>query len=148
MAKKDKLRPIERKAIGMMVSKDVTGKTNQDIADDLGIDITTLWQWRQKEPFIKELNNQAEKIQQSIVNDAYAGLRSIMADSKAKDSNKIQAIKLILQQQGKMTERKEHTIKSDEPDISAMLDKLKTDKDSKERLKEHDREEHEDVSLD
>ena len=128
--RKKGLRPIERKAIGMLVSKDVTGQTNQDIADELGVDIKTLWQWRQKPEFIDELNEKAEEIQRGIISDAYQSLRTIINSPNSKDSNKINAIKLVLQQQGKLTDRQEITHKTDEPDITDMLSRLKAERDS------------------
>lgn len=115
----------QKKAIAMLVNQDVTGQSKQDIADELGINISTLWDWRRKPKFIKELNKQAERIQEGIINDAYSQIRQLISNPNTSDANKIQALKLALQNQGKLVDKQEQTIKKEEPEFDKMMEELK-----------------------
>ena len=45
-----------------LVQKDITGKTNEEIAEEIGINIATLYRWRRNKLFNDKLTEMAESV--------------------------------------------------------------------------------------
>jgi len=122
----ERLKPKQLKAIDLMSMKDINGMNNKEIAKELGISSRTLYNWKNKDMFLNALNERAQLIQESILTEAYAELRRIALDKYANDSDRVNAIELILQQQGKLTDKQEHNVKTDKDDfdVKELLENL------------------------
>ncbi|PHF35395.1 hypothetical protein COF85_21945 [Bacillus toyonensis] len=103
LKKNDKqLTVIQQKAIQLIIMKDVTGKTMNDIADELGVDRSTIYDWQYKNPrFIEELNKQAEKVMDSFLVDCYGVLQEIVYDKKQSTKDRLSAIDKVLKMKKK-----------------------------------------------
>lgn len=128
--KRTELTEQQKKAIDLIVLKDEYGLTYDDIAERVGCTSRTLRNWRNNDLFNTELASRAELVQRAIVPDALAVLNSIIRNPKTKDSDRIKAIQLALQHQGKLNGKRTITHKTDErPSMIEMLDRLKDDSD-------------------
>ncbi|HDR7502776.1 TPA: helix-turn-helix domain-containing protein [Bacillus toyonensis] len=104
---------IQQKAIQLIIMKDVTGKTMNDIADELGVDRSTIYDWQYKNPrFIEELNVQAEKVMDSFLVDCYGVLQEIVFDKKQSTKDRLSAIDKVLKIKGKYVDKVEIDDKS------------------------------------
>ncbi|MFG3611425.1 phBC6A51 family helix-turn-helix protein [Rummeliibacillus stabekisii] len=128
VSKKSKkaLKPQQYKAIALMVYKDVNGLTNEDIAKEVGVNPSTLYEWKKREDFNAELLAQAEEVQRSFLADTYTQLRVIINSKKVNAGNKLKAIELVLKNQGRLKEVQETTVKADDKDINTLLKELNT----------------------
>lgn len=113
----------QRKAIAMIVSKDVTGMTNAEIAEKLEIDESTLYRWRNNKAYNDELTKQAEEIQRHFLAEGYNILRGLLT-GKTKESTKLKALELLFRNQGRMKDVREDTVIHKEADVDKLLDEL------------------------
>jgi hypothetical protein len=58
----DELSDRERKAIALLI----TGMTHTAVADELGVNRRTLWEWKQDPTFVAALNNEREAIREAM----------------------------------------------------------------------------------
>lgn len=93
--------------IGELIMKDITGKTNEDIAEQLGINIATLYRWRKSKMFNDRLTQEAEELQKSYLADTYCQLRSIINSKHSQPAHKLKAIELMLKNQGRLKDVQE-----------------------------------------
>lgn len=129
MRKKAKvLKPEQYKAVGLLAFKDFNKLSNEQIAEQAGVSVATLYNWKKDENFTQELLKQAEQLQMNFINDAYIELRSIINSKKVSTSNKLKAIELHLKTQGKLRDVKEQTLTVNEPasiaDLMQELNKM------------------------
>jgi len=121
----------QKKVIQELVMQDVTGKTIAEIADEYGVHERTIYRWKNDEEFVTELNKQADLYFSSFVNESYQKLKQIIRKGRSEQAI-INAIKLVLQSQGKLKEVSEvnanvkHDIVSDgvDDDLFTELDEL------------------------
>lgn len=119
----DELTPQQIKAVSKIVAMDVTGDTYQDVADSIGINITTLYNWRKKNAFRKELNKQAQAIADSYLTEAFKTVNEIMNDPKAQKRDRLEASKIILRNQG--ADKQNHSLEIEtEPSMGDLLNRL------------------------
>ncbi len=120
---KERLTATQKKCAEMIVTRDVHGKNNNKIAEELNIDRATLYRWKQKKEFIDYMNELAEEYHRGFMADTYVELRKIM--TYGQDSHKLKAIELMLKNQGRLKEVQEQTttIKAEE-DAEAILQSL------------------------
>ncbi|UAY72012.1 phBC6A51 family helix-turn-helix protein [Bacillus paralicheniformis] len=123
--KRKALKPEQYKAIALMVYKDVNGLTNEMIAKEVGVNPSTLYEWKKGQAFNDELIRQSEEVQRSFLADTYTQLRMIINNPKAKEGTKIKAIELVLKNQGRLKDVQEVTQSVDEKSLTDILTELK-----------------------
>lgn len=107
--KNNRLDANQRKACELLVMRDINGLSNDQIAEECGVNRSTLYRWKQKPEFNDYLNELTEEFQRSFLSDAYAELRKIMIYGKSHE--KLKAIELMLKNQGRLKDVKETTAK-------------------------------------
>ncbi len=122
---REELTSKQIQCISELVMKDVTGKTNEEIAESLGINLGTLYRWRKNKMFNERLSQEAEELQRSYLADTYVELRKIINSSKSSPAHKIKAIEIMLKNQGRLKEVQETkvdvNVQSDADDILKRL---------------------------
>jgi AcrR family transcriptional regulator len=118
------LKPEQYKAIALMVYKDVNGLTNEQIAKEVGVNPSTLYEWKKREDFNSELIRQAEEVQRSFLADTYTQLRMIINNDKVRAGTKIKAIELVLKNQGRLTDVQEQKVTVEDKSLKDLLDEL------------------------
>ncbi|KAB2950796.1 hypothetical protein F9B85_13930 [Heliorestis acidaminivorans] len=112
----------------MLATNDIHKKTMQQIANEVGIDIRTIYRWKQDPDFIEYQNDIAEKVMTSFLAETYNILRNIVRGSDS-ERNKLRAIELVLKNQGRMTDvqKVEAKIEDDRSNeaIDAEIERLK-----------------------
>ncbi|MEH7117196.1 phBC6A51 family helix-turn-helix protein [Neobacillus vireti] len=121
---KKALKPEQYKAIALMIYKDVNGLTNEMIAKEVGVNPSTLYEWKKQDAFNDELIRQSEEVQRSFLADTYTQLRMIINNPKAKEGTKIKAIELVLKNQGRLKEVQEVNQTVDEKSLQDILSEL------------------------
>lgn len=104
---RDRLSATQKKCIELLVTKAIEKKTNNQIAEELGIDRATLYRWKNKPEFNDALIERAEEFNRSFLPDAYGTLRNIM--TYGTDAHKLKAIELMLKNQGRLKDVQEQT---------------------------------------
>lgn len=104
---KERLTATQKKCAELIVTRDIHGKNNNKIAEELKIDRATLYRWKAKPEFIDYMNELAEEFHRGFLADTYVELRKIMAYGQ--DSHKLKAIELMLKNQGRLKEVQETT---------------------------------------
>jgi transposase len=100
------LSPKQKKVIQELVMRDVTGKTIAEIAEEYGVSERTIYRWKNDEEFVAELNRQADIYFSSFLNEAYHRLKTLIRRGRSEQAI-VNAIKLVLQSQGKLKEVQE-----------------------------------------
>lgn len=118
------LKPEQYKAIALMVYKDVNGLTNAQIAQEVGVNETTLYAWKKKPLFNNELLKQSEEVQRSFLADTYSQLRVIINSNKVNAGNKLKAIELVLKNQGRLKDVQEVHQTVEEKSVDDLLKEL------------------------
>ena len=104
---KGTLNATQKKCAEMLVTKDIHGLTNNQIAENLGIDRVTLYRWKQRPEFNEFMLNLAEEYHRSYLADTYVELRKIL--TYGTDAHKLKAIELMLKNQGRLKDVQEST---------------------------------------
>lgn len=118
------LKPEQYKAIALMVYKDVNGLTNEQIAKEVGVNPSTLYDWKKREDFNNELIRQSEEVQRSFLADTYTQLRMIINSNKVNAGNKLKAIELVLKNQGRLKDVQEVNQTVEDKSINDLLAEL------------------------
>lgn len=121
---KKTLKPEQYKAIALMIYKDVNGLSNEQIAKEVGVNPSTLYEWKKKDYFNNELIKQSEEVQRSFLSDTYTQLRMIINSNKVNAGNKLKAIELVLKNQGRLKDVQEVTQTVEDKTIKDLLDEL------------------------
>lgn len=122
--KRTALKPEQYKAIALMVYKDVNGLTNDMIAKEVGVNPSTLYEWKKQGYFNEELIKQSEEVQRSFLADTYTQLRMIINNDKVQTGNKLKAIEMVLKNQGRLKDVQEVTQVTDDRSLKDMLTQL------------------------
>lgn len=96
-----------KRACELLIMKDIHGKSNDDICEELGINRSTLYRWKQRKDFNDYLNDLSEEFHRSFLSEAYSELRKIMLYGKTHE--KLKSIELMLKNQGRLKEVRETT---------------------------------------
>lgn len=115
---------LQEDGIDLLIQRDVTGDTLQEVADKLGIDQSTLWRWRQSKEFNDVLLVKTEEVQRNFLNEAYTSMRSILTHPKAKTHNKLKVIEMVLRNQGRLKDVTENTHEVETDNMKDLLDRL------------------------
>lgn len=116
--------------IAELIMKDITGKTNEQIATELGINLATLYRWRKNKLFNDKLIAEAEELNKSYLADTYCQLRGIINNPKTTNNHKIKAIELMLKNQGRLKDVQETKVDVEvDTDVDAILKRLGIDTD-------------------
>ena len=108
----------------LLVMKDINGMDNNKIAEECGIDRSTLYRWKQRPDFIEYMNTLAEDFQKSFLADAYAELRKIMLYSN-NPATKLKALEMFMKNQGRLKDVQETTTRIEtEVSVDDMLKSL------------------------
>lgn len=107
---RETLTPQQLTCIQELVMKDITGKTNEDIAEQLEINIATLYRWKKTKIFNDKLIEVAEEFQKSFLADTYSQLRGIINNPRSAPAHKLKGIELMLKNQGRITSDKEEKV--------------------------------------
>lgn len=120
---KSGLSASQKKCAELIVMKDVNKMNMNDIAEEIGVNRSTIFRWKQNKEFNDYMNSLADEFQRSFLADAFGELRKIMAYGKPHE--KLKAIELILKNQGKLKDNAEvtATVKAD-VDVDAFLNSL------------------------
>lgn len=101
-------------------------KTQKEMAEELGVSVQTLRNWRQQKIFVKYLNELADVHVGSFIAEAYNGLVEIMRDGK--NAERLKAIELLLKKEGKLRDKTEISVEDNRAqsvdEILAELDNL------------------------
>lgn len=118
------LKPEQSKAISLLIYRDVSGMTFQEIAEDIGVSVRTLYRWKKDSAFTVELLKQAEIVQRSFLPEAYIELRRIISDKTVADNNRLKGIEIYLKNQGRLKDVKEQIITVEERSLDELLSEL------------------------
>ena len=113
----------QKKCAELIVMKDINKMNMNDIAQEIGVNRSTIFRWKQTKEFNDYMNSLADEFQRSFLADAFGELRKIMVHGKPHE--KLKAIELILKNQGKLKDNTEvtATVKAD-VDVDAFLNSL------------------------
>lgn len=129
MGKKNSKRGLslkQLKVIELLAMKSYNNMTNQQIADEVGINIQTFYEWKKQEEFVEELNRTVEFMNKAFLEEAMSQLQRIISGTNISESNRIKAIELFLKQQGqlKQTNESKVSIKVEEESVDDILNDL------------------------
>jgi len=115
---KSKLTDKQLKCIDLLVQKDLTvGKkrqTNEDIAKMIGINPSTIYEWKKIPEFNDELKKQGREFNSTMVIDAFQHLRAILNNPGTSNNSKLKAIEMIMKASGEFRDIQDVNISSDE----------------------------------
>lgn len=106
--KKSGLSATQKKCAELLVMKDINKMNINQIAEEIGVNRSTIFRWKQTKEFNDYLNSLADEFQRSFLADAFSELRTIMKHGRTHE--KLKAVELILKNQGKLKENTEANI--------------------------------------
>lgn len=110
---KHELTVSQRETAEIIATNDVHKLTVEQIAERAGVTTRTIYRWKQDPAFIEYQNDCAEKAMTSMVAEAYSTLRKLLREGTS-EKTQIEAIKLLLQNQGKLKEQPEIVVNVNE----------------------------------
>jgi AcrR family transcriptional regulator len=105
---RNKLTGSQRLAAELFATVDIHKKTIKEIADEVGVNERTLYRWKKDREFIAYQNSIAETAMEDVLSEAYAKLKTLLREGKS-EKTQLEALKLILQNRGKLVDKQEHT---------------------------------------
>lgn len=120
---KSGLTATQKKCAELIVMQDINKMTINQMAEELGVNRSTIFRWKQTKEFNDYLNSLADEFQRSFLSEAFAELRTIMKHGRTHE--KLKAVELILKNQGKLKEQTDitATVKAD-IDVDDFLNSL------------------------
>ena len=106
--KKPGLSATQKKCAELLVMKDVNKMNINQIAEEVGVNRSTIFRWKQTKEFNDYMNNMADEFQRSFLPDAFGTLRTILQHGKTHEQ--LKAVELILKNQGRLKENTEANI--------------------------------------
>lgn len=104
---KSGLSATQKKCAELIIMMDINKMTYQQIAEEIGVNRSTIFRWKQNKEFNDYLNTLADEFQRSFLSEAFGTLRSILKNGRTQDQ--LKAIELILKNQGKLKDSQEVT---------------------------------------
>jgi predicted transcriptional regulator len=114
LGRKSTLSVVQQKCIQELILQDVTGKTIAEIAEELGTSERSIYRWKNDPVFVQELEKQADIHLKGFLHESYAVLKNIVRNGRSEQAV-INAVKLVMQSQGKLrdVQEVETTVKHD-----------------------------------
>lgn len=97
----------QKKCAELIVMKDINKMSMNQIAEEIGVNRSTIFRWKQTKEFNDYLNALADEFQRSFLAYAFSELRNIMKYGRTHE--KLKAVELILKNQGKLKDNTEVT---------------------------------------
>lgn len=119
---REELTVEQLQAISLLVTKPLTGDTFEFIAEKLGVSTHTLWSWRKKNSFNRELRKQSRAIMESHISESYSELIKIINNPNTHDRDKLNAIQLLAKLSGEYEDK--HTVELKGPNMTDLMRKL------------------------
>ena len=110
---KHELTPSQREVAQIIATNDVHKLTVDQISERVGVSRRTIYRWKQDRAFIEYQNECAENAMEDMVAEAYATLRKLLREGTS-EKTQLEAIKLLLQNRGKLKEQPEITVNVNE----------------------------------
>lgn len=121
--KKAGLTATQKKCAELLVMKDVNKMNINDIAEEIGVNRSTIFRWKQTKEFNDYMNTMADEFQRSFLPDAFGTLRTILQYGKTHEQ--LKAVELILKNQGKLKDNTEATVSvKQEVDVNEFMKSL------------------------
>lgn len=121
--KKHTKKPLDasmKKVAEELALKGVTGKSEYQIAEENGINRSTLYRWKLRPDFNDYLQEVADEFQRGALNEAYTVLQKLLNSHNEK--TQIKAVELVLKNQGRLKEVQDTniTVESSEMDLEEL----------------------------
>ena len=117
------LSATQKKCAELLVMKDINKMNITQIAEEIGVNRSTIFRWKQTKEFNDYLNSLADEFQRSFLADAFAELRGIMKHGRTHE--KLKAVELILKNQGKLKDNTEANVNiKQEVDVDSFMKSL------------------------
>jgi AcrR family transcriptional regulator len=108
LPKKNKLTASQRQCAEIFATNDIHKMTIEQIADEIGVTSRTIYRWKQDRDFIEYQNSIADTAMEDFLNEAYTKLKQLLREGKS-EKTQLEALKLVLQNRGKLKDSHEHT---------------------------------------
>jgi AcrR family transcriptional regulator len=105
---KNKLTASQRQCAEILATNDIHGMTLQEIADEVGVSLRTIYRWKNDREFIAYQNSIADTAMEDFLTEAYTKLKHLLREGKS-EKTQLEALKLVLQNRGKLKDSHEHT---------------------------------------
>lgn len=106
---KNSLTETQRRCAEIFATNDIHRMTIAEIAEELGVHERTLYRWKKDPEFIAYQNAIAERAMEDFLAETYTTLKQLLREGKS-EKTKLEAIKLVLQNRGKLKDSHEHTV--------------------------------------
>ena len=106
---KNQLTLSQRRAAEYFATNDLHNMTVQQIADEVGVDKRTVYRWKKDPAFIAYQNEVADQAMEDFLTEAYTTLKHLLREGKS-EKTQLEAIKLVLQNRGKLKQEHEHKL--------------------------------------
>lgn len=110
-----KLNAPMKKVAEELALKGVTGKTEQQIAEENNINRSTLYRWKLRKDFNNYLQEVADEFQRSALNDAFNVLQKLLYSNNEK--TQIKAVELVLKNQGRLKDNVDTNVTLETPQL-------------------------------
>jgi AcrR family transcriptional regulator len=108
VVRKNTLNASQRLAAELFATNDVHKLTVDEVAERVGVTPRTIYRWKQDRDFIAYQNSVAEVAMEDAIAEAYTELKNLLRHGNS-EKTKLEALKLILQNRGKLKDTHEHT---------------------------------------
>jgi AcrR family transcriptional regulator len=106
---KNPLTLSQRRCAEILATNDLHKMTIQEIADEIGVNPRTIYRWKQDPEFIAYQNSIAERAMEDFLTEAYTKLKQLLREGRS-EKTQLEAIKLVLQNRGKLVDKQEHSV--------------------------------------
>ncbi|MFW3653275.1 phBC6A51 family helix-turn-helix protein [Vagococcus fluvialis] len=108
---KKQLSNKQLQAIDLLLERFFNGRlTEQAISDKVGISRRTLQRWKNMPEFNEELLRKAKEINRATLPTGLAWMNRTLNNPRAKDSTKLEIVKLLMKQAGELKDVQESTV--------------------------------------
>ncbi|MFX3623095.1 MAG: phBC6A51 family helix-turn-helix protein [Ectobacillus sp.] len=107
--RKNPLTLSQRRCAEILATNDIHKMTITQMADEIGVDPRTIYRWKKDPEFIAYQNSVAEQAMEDFLAETYTTLKQLLREGRS-EKTKLEAIKLVLQNRGKLVEKQEHSV--------------------------------------
>jgi AcrR family transcriptional regulator len=104
----NKLTLSQRRCAEILATNDLHKMTLAQVAEEVGVSERTIYRWKQDPDFIAYQNSIAEQAMEDFLAETYSTLKKLLREGKS-EKTQLEAIKLVLQNRGKLKDTHEHT---------------------------------------